>query len=1243
MANGDAAASAGAAEDVAQTQSETAAGRETSLSIFYGIDSSAGEYSHGVGADEAINIIEEGDQVSNDDFGLSSTEISMNPMHSTINSMDMNMELNALQIHAFLVRNESSLMPTTDASAHASSLVQQQEQVQEEPLQLTPSTKQADSSSRNEPQTSLVEPPFAGEPSNAYDASRDVVYYSRRQDKIKQIRSHPIVAAVSLDGRTITCKCGRNVRLNPPWYILKFEQHVVSRNCTFLRKKTTSKPTAAYKSYQTSAKALLPPTSSTLASNPTESPVDPLEKDQSQQQGMGENDLSCLEILDQDIASNETQESAAAKDKEISPDSAPSAEQKEVSAEDADSKCYRLKPLAEVLAADFQTTVELAFEPPPEIDSKELLQEYEAAVALKSHPHFSRITPDGRFIECKCSRLVILTQAWEISKFLEHVACKQKLEKRRKVINALKAPKKRVAATTKRPASEARIVPDTNSFRSKKKSFPREIRWDAVHIHGLIPCPGLRDEKMSAFVAAAVQLTGGSRPRHKIAQEMFPHLFTSGETSKINAKLSPEERIALHDAVESEALWFIDKDGNSIRSLECSGMIDVRKDETVCASCSSLRSNASLRTAASTTLKKAKTPRNPLNRKFGSTRAFSMLESEFNMDEEYARTLRDLSLAEIADDSVLNMWFDMGEMGIEGAFDSHPALIGLIESMVTLKDKERRGVGMQNMNYSDHLDNFMRSISDLSMEACEFFQHHLCGRKQKMLLTRKRKLPTPSNPLISQSLRKSFATDNSTSDQQHEILYDAAALGQAENFDNLLDGSGGGMMPTLSITDMHDVDLSSFSTTTAMTTASDHNQRDDGQSMSAAEDILRSRSPIANDENVTEYQTTTDDANDNDDELDGDSSSFTTVETPTTAAALDPRSLDQVPCSGLRDEKVQMYVMQAVQIIGGGRPKYVIAKELFPQVFTDEKKVKMVEKLNEEQKHILQDAVFSECLWRVDKLGKCVRSLRCHRTVDSSAKAGACRACHDLKSVANFRSVLSRAKAPKNLENVKFVPSIYTESDPFLRKLSKNNSFRALYQVVKEQRTAEEKKKAAFWLKCARMGLFGHFRTHPVFEGLIGSMVEIKDKERRGVGKQNMQYSRPLDDFMNAFSAISMEAFEIFASQFCGRTIRSQKVKKRKVHNIYDQNMADMVVSQDERADMGSNGLGSGHDHHPLLVAPEDLLVGRTMSTSEMEENQRFMDRMLDEVRLSAGHERDSSDNNQLDPQTYLDAAGVLI
>ncbi|KAF4321987.1 hypothetical protein BBO99_00003276 [Phytophthora kernoviae] len=383
------------------------------------------------------------------------------------------------------------------------------------------------------------------------------------------------------------------------------------------------------------------------------------------------------------------------------------------------------------------------------------------------------------------------------------------------------------------------------------------------------------------------------------------------------------------------------------------------------------------------------------------------------------------------------------------------------------------------------------------------------------------------------------------------------------------------------------------------------------------------------------------------------------------------------------------YVANAVQLVGGSRPRYVIARELFPRVFGNDKKVRIVDKLNIEQRVVLQDAVFSECLWRVDKEGRCVRSLRCKRFVPVSDKDdrstplnhGVCRACRDLRTVPNFRSVLSRSKAPKKLENIKYVPSVYTESDPFLRKLSKNSAFRGLYQTVKRMTSErsdnnegdiDRRKQVCFWLRFARMGVFGHFHSHPVFEGLMKSMVEVKDKERRGVGKQNMQYSCELDDFMQNMAQMSTEAFELFSGQFCGRTLRSQKVKRRST-------ISQAAVSQDQASDSTVPVAGNGslpgattlpptatlsaHQHY--LMQTDDLLGGRSLSS---EESQRFMDRMLDEVRLSVSrdmleqehrrgvgdtsditpssveqeHHMNEDDGSRLGPETYLDDEGVL-
>ncbi|KAF1318679.1 hypothetical protein FI667_g13725, partial [Globisporangium splendens] len=946
-------------------------------------------------------------------------------------------------------------------------------------------------------------------------------------------------------------------------------------------------------------------------------------------------------------------------------------------------------------------------------------------MVLQAHPHFSRITPDGRFVECKCATLIVLSGPWDLAKFEEHIVEKQKKKDNRVAKRMASGDVDAVPSKQQRKASRALAKSAAAAVRLKKKSFPREIHWDVATARNIFPCPGLRDDKMMAFVDAAVHLTGGARPRHKIAYELFPALFdadkTSSNSNKIAARLSEEEKLLLHDAIEAEALWFVDKDGSSVRSFDCKGVIEAGKGESVCAHCAELRSNVSLRTAVTSKVTKKKQqlqqPANPLHRKFCSSRVFSVLESEFNMQDEYARILRDLSLVELADDSALNMWLDMAELGIHGAFDSHATLLGLVESMATLKDKERRGVGMQNMSYNHHLDAFMRSMAEISVDACDFFQHHLCGRKQKILLGRKRSktLAQQQQQSHSNSSDPDETHQPSTEElqmlhQHQQLLYeDASSLHQPEGFAHLLDASNSSMMPNLSMSDIQDVDLSAFTTatTTSSTSVSTHAELShsmtaemDGHSSSALEQhegvdsagVMAKGSQPGTDGHGDHEGEDIGEDEDNDDNGDrflselssstdrgsrNQSADATTV-TPAPQAA--PRILlDHMPCTGLRSEKVEHYVKTAVQIIGGSRPKYVIAKELFPQVFQDAKTVKIGEKLDDQQKRVLQDAVFSECLWRVDKVGNCVRSLRCARIAETRDK-GACKPCWDLKAVANFRSVLSRAKVPKNLENVKFMPSMYTESDPFLRKLSKNASFRALYQLVK-QRAAEDPKKATFWLKCARMGVFGNFRTHPVFEGLMESMVEIKDKERRGVGKQNMQYSKPLDDFMNALSAISMEAFEVFASHFCGRTIRSQKVKKRKLsstiasslYEVHSDSLHATAMSSTEGVMMnGLHGaMGDGmhlhHQQHTELLnnnimdieqhanqhhqqLAEDLLGGRSMSASDLEENQRFMDRMLDEVRLSHDiqlhddqHHRSSLDNSAaLDPRTYLDEEGVL-
>ncbi|KAJ0411740.1 hypothetical protein ATCC90586_006699 [Pythium insidiosum] len=787
---------------------------------------------------------------------------------------------------------------------------------------------------------------------------------SRRDDKIRQFSEHPIVAGVSPDGRVVHCKCGKAVRLNPPWYILKYEQHLVSRNS-----------------------------------------------------------------------------------KRVAEDIPPA----------APCDTYGLRTLEELRRLP---------------DNEEPNPRTPTLSALEGNSHFGRATPDGRFVECRCSELIILSTPWDLREFYRHVAAK----KNAKPVAARRKPRSQQGA--RKPK-----LGDGAAFRISQRLSSRDFHWLPVSAHSVLPCPGIRDdERVTAFIASTTQITGGSRPRRRIAEELVPHVTSSSGTQEANdckgsghededgddgdeqtgggtrkqpLRLSPSERLLVHDAIESEALWYIDRDAGSVRSLDCKGTIAVSRSERMCASCTALRANTSLRVAmnvAAQRLRKmaarAASDVGGLNTagldqltarrvtravspaaKHPVGRHFAVLEQAFSMEDEFARILRELFTAEVEDGSAKNVWFDAADMGIQGLFDSHPAYLGLVEAMMVLKDKERRGVGRQNMSYSEQLDAFMRTLSDVSPEACDFFQHHLGGRKQN---------PTELLPV-----------------------------------------------PGL------------------------------------------------------------------------------------------------LPCRGLRDDKVQAYVTNAVQLIGGSRPKYVIARELFPEVFDE-----------------------------------------------------------------------------------------------------------------------ADSKKVTFWLRFAKMGLFGFMRSHPVFEGLVASMVEVKDKERRGVGKQNMQYAKALDDFMTALAAVSMDAFELFSLHFCGRTTRSQKVKKRKTdsHSTPQPESAVSVpIEMDQSIAMHSAGVSAemslatssamalamtaqaaSHVHadtvitvppHAIqqelsvveahhLMSAEDLLGARSLSTADMEESQRLMDRMLVEVNLSVGGATSDAlpeaqnedqatapsaqDHDQLDAQTYLDENGVL-
>ncbi|KAG7398984.1 hypothetical protein PHYBOEH_009977 [Phytophthora boehmeriae] len=192
----------------ASSQAPSSSAAAPSINMFYSMER---DDFNGGGAANTLGVMEGEDH----DLGAEAFA------DMAMGGIDMSMELNALQIRAFLARNEASNEnngSNTASNVAAASQAQERRNTQEIAQRQT-----------QKPEAS------------AYEALRNgAVHYSRKEDKMKALQEHPAVTSVSTDGRTVGCKCGRNVRLNPPWYILKFDQHVASRNCTFLRQSKAS-------------------------------------------------------------------------------------------------------------------------------------------------------------------------------------------------------------------------------------------------------------------------------------------------------------------------------------------------------------------------------------------------------------------------------------------------------------------------------------------------------------------------------------------------------------------------------------------------------------------------------------------------------------------------------------------------------------------------------------------------------------------------------------------------------------------------------------------------------------------------------------------------------------------------------------------------------------------------------------------------------------------------------------------
>ena len=69
--------------------------------------------------------------------------------------------------------------------------------------------------------------------------------------------------------------------------------------------------------------------------------------------------------------------------------------------------------------------------------------------------------------------------------------------------------------------------------------------------------------------------------------------------------------------------------------------------------------------------------------------------------------------------------------------------------------------------------------------------------------------------------------------------------------------------------------------------------------------------------------------------------------------------------------------------------------------------------------------------------------------------------------------------------------------------------------------------------------LQGKFKDRKVFTQLVDSMVNVQDREERGVGLQNFPHPPELDEFAHMCAIISPEVYRMLRREFPLRTIRN--------------------------------------------------------------------------------------------------------
>lgn len=262
-----------------------------------------------------------------------------------------------------------------------------------------------------------------------------------------------------------------------------------------------------------------------------------------------------------------------------------------------------------------------------------------------------------------------------------------------------------------------------------------------------------------------------------------------------------------------------------------------------------------------------------------------------------------------------------------------------------------------------------------------------------------------------------------------------------------------------------------------------------------------------------------------------------TEASPESTLESNPRPRSRRACQGLTgaaDERVPIYVRQALVSGAGSTSVHKISRTLFSQSFKT---------LTPKQKMTVEAAQLQERTWRNDIWSESVFATSCSGFIEVLVEDGpvVCSHCLALLKQHRFQTALNKAIKKKTRKVKHQFRNRKYRSDTLAALFARSAGLEAL--IMDEVRLTAfvplhlvfmfficfQSPDATAYKRLAVGLLEGKLSGYPIVSDLLRALAEQVDREERGVGRQNFKYGPTLNEFAHMAAIISPELYRILS------------------------------------------------------------------------------------------------------------------